>query len=233
LAKVGGTITGRILRETSRATKALYREAGRQGIEFDPLLLTQGFGRLLDDAGVVGPNAQKSLLKMANNFMKNKGGPVSPVRLQRFKQIADGIAKPIFEAERKGLAPPSVAEMQRARFFKMIGDNAREALRTIPGAEKAERASQGAIKARRLVPIAPAGAPTSLGQMATRTGLAGAGATIGGISAGLPGAGIGLLGGAAISNPQVLNTIGMMMDNPLTRQLLLQLGRGTGAAFAE
>lgn len=244
LGRVGGTITGRVLRNRAAATRALYSEATKSGKRFDPLLLLEGVPKLLEDEAVAGiPEAVRNaagaikpwgIRKIAEDFMRNKlGRELTPLHLQRIKQIADEIADPIFEAARKRIAPPTAAQMKRATFFKMVADNARNALREIPGAEKLERATAAAIRQRRLVPIPPRGAPASVGQLATRTGLAGAGAGIGAMAGGLPGAAMGAIGGGLLQIPAVMNALGAALDNPFTRQLLLQTGRAAGSVANE
>lgn len=156
VAFVGKTLTGKALAKASARTREIYTAATQQGVRHNGMDLVNGFADLQAEIATLSPMASERLKLVAKDFMSNKAGNLTPLRLQRIKQVADEASKKIKDSLSKGQLP-SPTQQLKARFYDLASNNAREMLRSIPGAQQAEAVTQRAIKARRLIPRATEG----------------------------------------------------------------------------
>lgn len=223
LRAAGGILTGAARRAAAAATRKIYTAATNAGVKGYAGDLLQGLQMLKDKASQVGAKEAGYIDKLAENWWKTNGAKDTPLEIQAIKQTADGIARPIFDQAKSKFAPkPTTISNLRAQFYALIGDNSRQFLHQIPGAQAAESLTKREITANRFARGA-----------AGRLIPAAAGAAVGGVLPGSPQqrlmhAGEGAAIGAGLGAVPT-DLLGAALSNPALLQLLQQLPRGIGA----
>lgn len=235
-AERGSTMAAKSLKEESEAVKRLLAKATAGGKNFETSKLAEPVLKLIDDvaeAEALSPGGVAQLGKLITNFLDKKKGPLSPFDVQKLKQMAQSIAKPIYKAIEKG-HPVTADQSVLARFNASIAEGAKGAMETIPGVAAGEARKKSLIGAtralsqaemRRLslmgesIPAA-AGIVSGLlsGQGQIDEGLKRAAITYGAIRLGL--------------SPRALSLGGLILTNDQAQALLRQFPRLTEAVIS-
>ena len=204
VSAAGKILSGEKIAQRAAKTRALYTAATKDGIRHDPMELIEGLPALAESIAETSPAKARQLAKMAGDFISNKTGPITPLRVQEIKQAADKIAQKTFNV------PRGTVQDIRQQFMRLVADNARRTLRQIPGAEQLEAATAKQIKLK----VAAAGIPKL------------AGSIIGQLAGGYPGRVAGQMIGT-----RATEKIGETLSNPALLAILRQIPRGLLAGY--
>lgn len=171
---VGAGITGgekgseraaRRLAEESQAVKDLLAKATAGGKSFETSKLAEPVLKLLDDVAEqpLSKADMGRLEKMLDEFTAKKGS-LSPLDVQKLKQRAQAIAKPIYKAAARG-EPVSAEASMEGRFNAAIASGAKDAMETIPGVAKGEAKKRELIGAKKALTQAEAKRLSLMGEI--------------------------------------------------------------------
>ena len=219
------------LGQAGAETKRLLRLAGDQGERFHPTEVLLGAENKLApavpnhavmDMGAgslheVGPGVDATQ-KLREQFLEEHPGIMTPMELHRVRQEADEIATPIWNKIRKK-EPIDAIEANRYKFYKAIGDQAREMLYPIAGSSIDRERSLIAVK-EGLFPTVKRGLPmvASIAGRSVPSAIAG---TVGTLIPGTPSQRVERgIAGAVAGSPQGLSVEAQALANPYTLGLL-------------
>lgn len=157
------------LAEESKAVKALLGKATAGGKNFETSKLAEPVLKLLDDIAEqpLAKADMVSLEKMFDEFTAKKG-PLSPLDVQKLKQSAQAIAKPIYKAVARG-ENVSADQAIKARFNSAIATGAKQAMETVPGVAAGEAKKRSLIGAQRALSQAEMRRLSLMGEMLPAT----------------------------------------------------------------
>ena len=179
--------------------------------------------------------------RLGRQFMRRNQRPMTALEVQRFKQDADRIARPIWEKQARGelLSPVEGAKL---RWYQAMAKTSREALeRTTPDAVVAgrklslreanrETAEMIALK-EQMGPYRRQ--PGALARIAGHTVGPATGGTVGYFTSGHDpkAALLGMAAGAGAASPAGLSMLAQFLNSPAVAATLAQAPRATGALF--
>lgn len=147
-----------LLRESSRTTRGLLREAGEAGTRFSPQeIAADEIAKLagaIKNQPISGPDLRR-LSDMTMTYLREHGEAMTPQAVKDMKRAAQALAKSVFKAQQAG---SSVAADQAlgARFNEAIASGAKTALETIEGIAQSEARTRNLIGLTRAVTKAEA-----------------------------------------------------------------------------
>ncbi len=210
----------------SQGVKALLARATAGGKTFESSKLAEPVLKLIDDI------AEQPLSKgdiagidgMLTEFLASKKGPLTPLDVQKLKQAAQSIAKPIYRAVSRG-ENVSADQAVRARFNSAIATGSKEAMETIPGVAEGEAKKRSLIGAKKALSQAEMRRMSLMGE----AGAAVMGSTAGTVFAPLDGplekSAAGWLVARAALSPRSLSRAGLMLTRAEAQALLKQFPR--------
>lgn len=142
------------LAEESSAVKGLLAKATAGGKTFETSKLAEPVLKLIDEVAEqpLAKADMKRLEAMINEFTSKKG-PLSPLDVQKLKQKAQAIAKPIYKAVARGEAV-SADQAISGRFNAALATGAKDAMETIPGVAEGEATKRELIGAKKALTAA-------------------------------------------------------------------------------
>jgi hypothetical protein len=156
-SKVGGTLSGKALKQLAAKAEDAVRASPHK---FDPVALLKPLGALKARAANMGAEEAAAVDEMGKNFLKNKEGLISALKLHEIRRDLGLAASKAFGRQgAAGAGMPPIEGLQ-AEFNKTISNAAREMLtqrnnlgqELIPGYGAILRKEAGEIAARNLVP---------------------------------------------------------------------------------
>jgi hypothetical protein len=213
------------LAEESKVVKDLLAKSTAGGTSFSTSKLAEPVMKLIDDIAEQ-PLAKADMARlegMLDEFV-NKKGPLSPLDVQKIKQAAQSIAKPIYKAVAAGNAV-TADQALAARFNSAIASGAKEAMETIPGVAEGEAAKRSLIGAKKAL---------SQAEMRRLSLMAEGGAAVLGGAAGavtvptddpFSKSAAGWLIARGVLSPRSLSRVGLTLTREETQMLLRQFPR--------
>lgn len=233
-------------------TLAMLRHSTRLGTRFDPVTFLNGAeqslaAKLAENRTPEAFGDLATFRNLSSDFLRLNQGELTPLQLHTLKHDSDIIADPIWKkiANKEEVSGPSLA---RARWYKSVGDHARDMLEQTtpdmidPATGQTLSLAQSNAQTASLIKLKQVIAPEIKGDMGLAARAAAAASTPAARAVAGAATGAALpadspqgriehaLAGVAVTNPTLLSMLGLVLNHPGLLKTVSQLPRAAGMA---